>query len=374
MKIIKKFLTLFTKLRNDENFSIHKIIIKNLKAKIMEFASLVPFFNDYEAKFDRLDVVYKQYTKYLESKILINLYEERKNIYLSIKYAIEGAALSHIDDLKVAATYLGLIIDNYKGASHVIYSGSVGMFHNMIQDFQSPENAPYLQALSLEAAVNKLHEFNEDFEDVYALRSNKKNLGRSHSIVRAARREVDLALNELALSINTLYRMNRIGTKDEEEEEKLGSIIDEINAFIKQFEEAYYRHVNTKKPQKPDEPDPENPEPFEEYQFVVAQQIVETDNEMKIIDTNPEAFAEKFAEGLEGSILTMRKDELDYNFPFKQLYLNTSDEVIGLIVGPPAGLPFLDPFEGRPIDEAFLINNNKVLIRFTNAQLPSFID
>lgn len=116
--------------------------------------------------------------------------------------------------------------------------------------------------------------------------------------------------------------------------------------------------------------------PSAEYEFAVAQQIVDTGVDMKVVDTHPEAFASAFSGKLSGAVLKMRDaGATDYwEFPFKDYYKNSSNAVAGIVVDAPAGKGLIDPFSGKPVDEAILVKDKAVLIRFSGAKRPDFID
>lgn len=370
MKTIQPLVALFGRLRDGENFEVHKIILNYLKTVIATLPSVATMFASYEAKFQYLDTVFKQYKKYIESEKIAEADRARKDEYLSIKRSVEGAEYSRLPDIQEAGQYLAFIINNYKGVNMKPYADATGIYFNMIQDFRSDEYLPYTERLQLGAAIDELEKFNNQFETFYSRRSDKKELRRLLGSLRTARRETDLVLRDIAEAVNALYRVNEIGPRDPAQKTLLDGVMNHLNGYITQAKKDYFRHVEPKKPKDP-VPEPETPDTAP-YELKAGSQTIPDGTHMRITDSNPEEFAKRFTGKLEGSFLLMKNDATGYDvtLDFSDYAKDENEAVTGIIYSPPGDKFFVEDYADQPLEEAYIEKGGEKLIILSGVKGP----
>lgn len=370
MKSVQPFLSLFTMLRDGENFEVHKIILSYLESIKNKPVAMIALITPYRAAFDYLDIVFKQYKKYIESQKITASNIERKNSYMSLKRAVESAVYSMIPDIKAAGDVLSLIINNYKNVNRKPYADATGIYYNLIQDFTNEQNNPHTVSLQLEDTVADLKRHNEDFEAYYSSRSNKKEERRILGAIKTARRETDLVFKELVTYINSAYLINEQEMHDDVRETLFEDIINKLNGYIAQARMDYYRHVKTNDPRKKKHPaKPKQPKPYE--MEVVAQEKIWHDK-MSLTAKEPKKFAKALAGKLEGSVLKMKRknDEDTGDFAFAEYTKDAEDNINGLIVAPPEGLLFFLDIDDYEAEYAYIEKDGVRLANLQNAQFP----
>ncbi|GEM_PF-3695875 len=374
MKTIRSFISLFNRLRNGENFEIHKIIVDYLDKVIQELPLLVPQFNYYKEQFIKLDVLLKQYAKYYESGLLRKLNKERNNTYGGIKRIINGATMLNNDEIREAGDHLKMILNNYKHIERKPYSDATGLYFNLIQDFLSDEYKEYTLFLNLENSINNLQAENIKFEEIHNKRADKKEQKFLLGSIDVVRRATDLALEELTLSINSDYRVSVLN-KEMANMELLNKMIDKINGYIRQAKEDYYRHIDGKKPTDPsgpgDDPTPPGNLP---YEFKVESQTL-TEGDVMLLDKSPgklRTYVEKV--NLEGSCIWFYppgEDPYDTPFKYGDFLYDSENKITGLrLISDKTAIEMHDP-----VDYAVLQDKDaKVLIRFDTYRDLVYID
>lgn len=382
MKSIRKTLKLNALMRNDEQFYLHKSIIGYLTSLITPFTMLTALFADYKAKFEQEDILNKQVKKYLETEDINELTKTCVDFYLVILKTIKAGLRSYDADIKDAARHLDIYTRNYKHLSGKGHPQIIAGIYNLLQDLRLDVNKPYTATINIDGFITDMASHNEMLESLFNSRSRKIEehdlLGR----LRDARRDTDNALDALATSINSLYQINEIDTKDETRRKQLDTIIDGTNALINQAEKDYYAHVKTQRPNtKHDKTKPgEKLTPV----FKVSDQVTFQEDpvlegyvrymSMKLGD--PKRFSIVLEPDVKGATLhtNYRNKELQ-DFVVTDILMSEDKKpkAIGIIVEPAEQYEYLiTPFGKYEACEASLIKDDKVLAELSDFFYPDY--
>lgn len=373
MTSIKSILKLFTYLRNAEHFNINHSIVRFLRGKLESIPVLQKLFLLYEVCFEEEDIAFKRLAALLETSSLRTLDRSRDDLTISLRRTVEAARYNHDAAIKEAGENLDLVLRNYRNANSKPYTENTALVYNMLQDFHTAENLPFVRLLGLEETLAELKKFNDDFSLLYDERAMKKEENRQGGPLKMIRGRVDDALQGLINGINTLFAANELESNDESRDGLLREIIAAMNSFIYQAEDVYYRRVERKKPERKVEIS--SPELLlrEPYFMDVAEQDELSSGNYYFTDADPEAFTGYFTgislDGAEFYSNLPEPDEkpdfffngyLEENGLLKGFMIQTSRLTLGL--------------SSVTVNDAVMIKNGAVILRFSPIRIPVFLD
>ena len=164
------------------------------------------------------------------------------------------------------------IFDAAGDVLHADYSSETGILADVAEKLREE---PYLSALAdidMEEAPGEIEAANEAFRKVYNKRSAEERDRELSFNMKTLRPVTDAAFAELAKTINALYLVNEVVTKDEETRTELKAIIDDVNAIVVRFRKVIGGNSSKDEEKKPDmetpgtetpgteTPDTENPD------------------------------------------------------------------------------------------------------------------
>lgn len=377
MKSIRNFISLFSKLRQGENFEIHQMIVEYLSSVITTFTSLLELFNVYLAKVDKLDELFKRFRSYRESGQLRIIHKNRKDSFLGIKQRVKSATYLHDPVESEVGNRLLFLFDNFKDATKKPYTESSAYYSEFIEKARSDEYKDDFELLNLEAGIDELERFNLAFKELYKIRSDKMEFRELQGDIRVARREADMAFRDLSDGINSLYGAYELANNDPDKYALLSAMIDQINGFILQYKDGYYRHVETRKPGDAENPNKPLTPTKKTYDFEMDTESVERDQVVVITDKNPEAFRTFIKnQTFTGSVICYDETESGGGLVPDDL---TFDDFAKDAEEQPNGFRFItdkDILEdgGSLVNNAVLCLEDKVLVRFDTFRKPDYID
>lgn len=374
MKTIRYSITVLNRLQQNEHFYLHKNIVQILDGKIDAIATLFTKFNEYKELYLQLDEYYRQSNKFLETDELIELRKIRDNLVYSIKHALDSAWYDLQPAWKMAARTLQLIMNTYKNAVNAPYAASIADIYNMIQDFRMPENEVYVSLLELEGKINALNEKNNALEELFNLRSAKKEEKILYQEIKDTRLKLNTSAIELMRLIESMYNIGEINHEEEDLQELLLDFINKINALLTQSREDLYRHLNTPKPAE----QPENKEPYpyseEDIPRFRMEHLVVYDSDpekgeqygrrISIAAQNITEFENVLAPLALGATITFNPENSNPAYTATVIEILAVSEgtiPIGLILGKPGNYWYAIPAVTTPIDPVKLMKDGQCI-------------
>ena len=145
------------------------------------------------------------------------------------------------------------------------YGSETAEITDLVEKFRTEPYVSALATIGLEGAADALEAVNKEFNTVY-LERNEEERNRAFSTnMKSLRAASDTAIETLFRTINALYAVNELVTKDEETRTDLGKIINDVNTLIVRFRKTVSGSSSTG---DSEEEEPVKPEITEVYSKV----------------------------------------------------------------------------------------------------------
>jgi hypothetical protein len=386
MKIIKAYLVLLSRLRNNEHYDFFQNIDGFILKKIKDISEIIAIWTSFHNFYLREDDIYKRSAKAVETKYINEIHQQRGAVFMLVRRSIEAALYNFDDKKKEAAVKLTEVNDNYKSAANAAMTESSALLHNMIEDLRKPRYVDAVAALGLTEAVEKLEELNEKFKDVYAERTQSLEASGEQGTMAEIRPVVDRSFKLFTDAVNSFYATANMSGKSDADN-PYSSIITFINGFIEQYERIYSRRspgfATGKKDDKPGIPGmPDTPSIPIPTLAVSSQEIGGVGGNgsssygsymiLNIEDT--EALAEVLYPIAEGGILRLTSDTINDppDFPIYDFELDEANKPIGIKVRTPrSDFAFDKPLYTIGDCKAEVYKDDDILAVLTGVQYPA---
>ncbi|MDR1356165.1 MAG: DUF6261 family protein [Tannerellaceae bacterium] len=257
MKIIKAYLVLLSRLRNNEHYDFFQNIDGFVVKRIKDISEIAALWTPFHTYYIREDDIYKRSAKAIETKYINEIHQRRGAVFMFVRRSIEAALYNFDDKKKEAAVKLTEVNDNYKSAANAAMTEVSALLHNMIEDFRKPRYEAAITTLGLTDAVEKLEELNEEFKNVYAERTQNIEASGEQGTMAEIRPIVDKSFKLFTDAVNSFYAAGNMSGRPDADN-PYSSIITFINGYIEQYERIYSRRSpgfsTGKKDDKPDVP------------------------------------------------------------------------------------------------------------------------
>ena len=164
----------------------------------------------------------------------------RDAVFIGIKQLVKGFLRSGDPGQKVAAEKIQFLLEPYKGANAAGYSSNSGSIHKFLADIKQPGIYDFVTMLNINYQVDELTTLNDAFDDIYHKRSESYLATHDADNLLEIRRKMNVAYRELVAKVDALYLI----ADDEDTEltkDKIGTLIDQINAIILQLSRTISR-------------------------------------------------------------------------------------------------------------------------------------
>lgn len=171
---------------------------------------------------------------YLETSEIVAADTARDRLFYFYKQVVQAYADYHPDSAKQKAGEALTFVFRELGSrvAEMDYASETALLTDLVERLRQSSNASALAAIGMEDAADDLEAANEAFNTIYLKRSAEE-LNRAQAWkMKDLRRVTDDAFNELAKTINALYAVNELVTKDEEARAALAKVIDDVNAIV----------------------------------------------------------------------------------------------------------------------------------------------
>ncbi len=115
------------------------------------------------------------------------------------------------------------------------YGSETAEISDLVEKFRTEPYVSALATIGLEGAADALEEANEAFNTIYLERNEEERDRAFAPNMKSLRSASDKAIETLFKTINALYAVNELVTKDEETRTELGKIINDVNTLIVRF-------------------------------------------------------------------------------------------------------------------------------------------
>lgn len=227
-----------TSARNAEHFQFHYDVLQVVTESFATKRGISALRTNYATLFQKEDEAFVMAralsgTADVEQKDAVR---DELSIYICL--SVEAKRYSPIATEREAATRIYIAISPYRQAHQRPYAENTALVTNMVTDLQGDAFAADVAQLGLTDAVVALKTANEEFNTVYAGRSDEKQGRESSEKMKTIRPQVDGAYRSLVAAINSLYQVNQLVTKDEEAAAEMEEVIDKLNAHILQLSQT----------------------------------------------------------------------------------------------------------------------------------------
>ena len=170
---------------------------------------------------------------YLETSEIVAADTARDRLFYFYKQVVQAYADYHPDDVKQkAGASLAFAFREAGKVADADYASETALLTDLVERLRQSSNASALAAIGMEDAPDDLEAANEAFNTIYLKRSAEERDRAQAWKMKDLRRVTDDAFNELAKTINALYAVNELVTKDEEARAALAKVIDDVNAIV----------------------------------------------------------------------------------------------------------------------------------------------
>lgn len=281
VKQITKCLNLLSKSRNGEHHNFHMKVTRIVTEELAEAQHLTAQRTPYVAKYLIEDEVYKTNVGYASTKSISEKNKERSEIFLYLKTEIENGTRLRSADKRAAAELLSFVLKPYRSADRKSYMEYTSEVYSLIQDLKREEYTEPLATLGLTEIVTELETVNNEFQTLFDARSGEKHSRKVKVNMKTIRPEVDAAYHELVTTINVLYYANELTEKSDEVRTTLGKLIDTINSYIIELNDAITHRGDGSKVDIPDDPEPKPEEAVITAVYQVEEGNPDKPNEIK---------------------------------------------------------------------------------------------
>ena len=187
--------------------------------------------------------------------------EERGKLITFIFNAIRNARQSPDDNESDAAMTLYTVIRSYDGLQQEAHERKSADIFGLVTDLRKTENAPFVTALHLTNAVNKLETVNKAYDEFVAKRAKDRTAAAELPPARVVRPKTDEVFDHIVFAIQSAYIFGTAPV----EKELITKMVAEMNQRTREIEEAYHRSLAEKKanrkkdPNQPKDPKPKKP-------------------------------------------------------------------------------------------------------------------
>ena len=148
------------------------------------------------------------------------------------------------------------------------YGSETAEISDLVEKFRTEPYVSALATIGLEGAPDALEEANEAFNTIYLERNEEERDRAFAPNMKSLRTASDKAIETLFKTINALYAVNELVTKDEEKRTELGKLINDVNTLIVRFRKTVSGSSSSGNSEEEDEstPEPTTPEITKFYQ------------------------------------------------------------------------------------------------------------
>lgn len=137
------------------------------------------------------------------------------------------------------------------------YGSETAEIADLVEKFRTEPYVSALATIGLEGAPDALETANEEFNKIYLERNEEERDRAFATNMKSLRAASDTAIETLFKTINALYAVNELVTKDEETRTDLGKIINDVNTLIVRFRKTVSGSSSSGDAEGGDEPAPE---------------------------------------------------------------------------------------------------------------------
>lgn len=218
--------------RNSEHYQFHKSVLGIITSDFADAQDLSELRAAYLATFDTEDAAYLRNLNFKDTPEIEAADKKRDDLFNYTSQTTESNKLCPIEAKKAAAMRFDFVIHPYVGASRLPQVQNTAAVSDFVEKALLPEHAADLQALGLTEIIPALKAANDAFDALYNQR-NTEDLSRATADnMKTIRPKVDEAYREIGISINALYRVNALVTKNAAKEQALGTAIGQINGLV----------------------------------------------------------------------------------------------------------------------------------------------
>ena len=169
---------------------------------------------------------------YLETSEIVAADSARDRLFYFYKQVVQAYADYHPDvEKQKAGEVLAYLFHEAGRVAYADYASETALLTDLVERLRQTPNTAALEAIGLESAPDDLEAANEAFNAIYLKRAAEERDRAQAWKMKDLRRVTDDAYNELAKTVNALFAVNELVTKDEETRTALTAVIDDVNAI-----------------------------------------------------------------------------------------------------------------------------------------------
>lgn len=256
-KIEEKFN--FRGARNAEHMQVHEALMDAIPEEIATGLNLTDERKQYVTLYNEENKCYCLNPTNVNTATVEKMHAQRVQQFTYILKRIDSELTSGDAAMQQAAEALLHPVKPYRSARRERYAATSGALTDFVGRMREADCLSLLQTLQLVDALDRLDLLNESFKTEYDARS-EQFLGKATSYtMRTIRPLVDKAFKELAVAINSHYRVHLKEEGAEEKVQQLEAIIDRMNALLYQLQLTLARVKAGVKPNPGEEAKPSTP-------------------------------------------------------------------------------------------------------------------
>jgi hypothetical protein len=229
----------FRLVRNSEHYNYHVNVLKTITPFVAKNYNMEDQRFSYERIFRKEDEAFTRNRAFEETKDIQAADQKRDELFYFIKRFIENMNYNPDPVLKAAGRSLDEALEPYRNAHRKSFQENTVLIDSFVKELEENEICfKALQHLDLMRPLELLKTANESFRMLYNERSQKRHQRSMKDKLKQLRPQVDQAFFEVVKFVNAVYLVSHEITKDKQVVEELGAIIDIINTYTVQMQDA----------------------------------------------------------------------------------------------------------------------------------------
>ncbi|MDR2498146.1 MAG: DUF6261 family protein [Tannerellaceae bacterium] len=219
-------------LRNDEHIKFYDLLSEDQAKNIVSILLLRAPFELVRNLMEEEREINRREKRTVKTKKIKEAAQRRLRAMLHIKLLAEAHLYgTDLHAQQAASAIRSNVIGKHRAILKNKLEEQTRQCEMIIADLRSPAYAQAVQALNLAPALSELVASHDSFNDLYAaIKKTVKNKGIAN--IRLVRGELDVAFTKLTDTIDMLYKINEMGSREAVLQSRLATIINAINDHI----------------------------------------------------------------------------------------------------------------------------------------------
>lgn len=216
-------------LRNNEDYSYHRLIIKGFEYLPTDdgegISPLKEIKDSYKSAFDKFDEAYIQKSKLFEVEELNLAEAEADEAYAATRMYVIAMKRSYDGEQKLSAEVIGRVFDAYPYAITLGYSEKLSVYRNLLQDLNEVHN-DYIKSINFSGWISYFTSKTNALEEKMKIRTDAESK-KEKGLIQITRDAADEGYRKFIDRVNVVAAY--------EGESEYLKYMDYVNALIKQY-------------------------------------------------------------------------------------------------------------------------------------------